>query len=79
MHNCAVSRIPAVVKGDAALYHGQLAGMALTIQIEPSATGWKLGEVEAFGTRPPSPQARRVLNQWLGHLENTHGCKCADA
>jgi hypothetical protein len=76
MHNCVVSRIPRVVQGTAALYHGEVGGSGLTIQIVSSLFGWRLFEVEAFGAQAPSAGARQVLRRWLNHFATSEGGRC---
>jgi hypothetical protein len=77
MHNCVVSRIPQVVQGTAALYHGEVGGTGLTIQIAPAPSGWGMVEVEAFGTQAPSAGARQVLRRWLKHFSTPEGGRCS--
>ncbi len=77
MHNCVASRIPDVLTGKAALYHGEVAGRGLTIQIESSPWGYRLVEAKTNANNEPSRAQRRVLMEFLRHFGKEGTCGCA--
>jgi hypothetical protein len=68
MHNCVASRIPQVLAGTAALYHGEVAGKPLTIQIAPAISGYRVVEANALGNAEPSAAQMRVLREFIAHF-----------
>jgi hypothetical protein len=78
MHNCVASRLPDVLTGKAALYHGEVAGKGLTIQIESSPWGYRLVEAQRFANEEPNLAQRRVLMKFLRHLGKGERCGCEE-
>jgi len=60
MHNCVASHIPQVLANTAALYHGEIAGKPLTIQIAPAS------QAIAWWKPRPSPMTNQL----------PHRCAC---
>jgi hypothetical protein len=77
MRNCVASRIPDVLGGKAFLYHGEVAGKSLTIQIEPSFGGYHVTEAKASANKEPRPAQKRVLAAFVSHLRVGERCVCA--
>jgi hypothetical protein len=76
MHNCIPSRVGEALRGLAFLYHGEVGGKPLSIQIARQSDGYRL--VEAAGTSNAGVRAaqKRVLREFLSHLRS---CKCEAA
>ena len=68
MHNCVASRIPQVLAGTAALYHGEVAGKPLTIQIAPTISGYRVVEAKTLDNAEPTAAQMRVLREFIAHF-----------
>ena len=68
MHNCVASYIPQVLAGTAALYHGEVAGKPLTIQIAPAISGYRVVEAKTLGNGEPTAAQMRVLREFIAHF-----------
>lgn len=68
MHNCVASRIPDVLTGKATLYHGEVSGEGLTIQIESSLWGYRLVEATGFANQDLTAVQRKVVGDFLRHF-----------
>jgi hypothetical protein len=79
MHNCVASRIPDVLAGRAFLYHGEVAGKPLTIQIEPDLGGYRVAEAKTSANNEPRPAQKRVLAEFVSHLRVGERCGCVPA
>jgi len=64
MHNCVASHIPQVLANTAALYHGEVAGKPLTIQIAPRNLRLPPGEAKTFANDEPTAAQVRVLREF---------------
>ena len=77
MHNCIASRVGEALLSRAFLYHGEVGGKPLSIQIAREGEGYRL--VEAAGlsnARLRAPQ-KRVLREFLFHLRSDGKCSCS--
>ncbi len=76
MHNCVASRAGEALAGRAFLYHGQVGGRSLTIQIAQGSDGYRL--VEAAGTANAKLTAgqKRVIGEFVRHLGKAGACGC---
>jgi hypothetical protein len=68
MRNCVASRIPQLLTGGAALYHGEATGKPLTIQIAPAMTGYRVVEAKTFANEKPIAAQMRVLREFIGQF-----------
>ena len=68
MHNCVASYIPKVLANTAALYHGEIAGKPLTIQIAPAISGYRVVEAKTLGNAEPTAAQMRVLREFIAHF-----------
>ena len=68
MHNCVASYIPKVLAGTAALYHGEVAGKPLTIQIAPTISGYRVVEAKTLDNAEPTAAQMRVLREFIAHF-----------
>jgi hypothetical protein len=76
MKNCVASRIPDLVAGKSALYHGDVCGKGLTIQVESSPWGYRLVEAKRRGNDEPTAAQYRVLGDFLRHFGSDGKCGC---
>lgn len=79
MHNCVLSRVPRVLAGAAALYHGEIGGKGLTIQIESSPWGYRLVEAKGIANKALDLAQKRVLGEFLRHFGKAARCGCGQA
>jgi hypothetical protein len=79
MHNCVASRIPDVLAGRTFLYHGEVAGKPLTIQIESDVGGYRVAEAKTSANSEPGPTQKRVLAEFVSHLRVGERCGCVPA
>ena len=80
MHNCVASHIPQVLTGTAALYHGEVAGKSLTIQIAPAISGYRVVEAKTFANDEPTAAQMRVLREFIAHFRGgliAGGARCS--
>jgi hypothetical protein len=80
MHNCVASHIPQVLANTAALYHGEIAGKPLTIQIAPAISGYRVVEAKTFANDEPTAAQMRVLREFIAHFRGgliAGGARCA--
>jgi hypothetical protein len=77
MRNCVASRIPDVLAGKAFLYHGEVAGKPLTIQIEHGSGGYRVAEAKTSANKEPRVAQKRVLAEFVSHLRVGERCVCA--
>ncbi len=80
MHNCVASHIPQVLANTAALYHGEIAGKPLTIQIAPAISGFRVVEAKTFANDEPTAAQMRVLREFIAHFRGgliTGGARCS--
>jgi hypothetical protein len=80
MHNCVASHIPQVLVGTAALYHGEVAGKPLTIQIAPAISGYRVVEARTFANDEPTAAQMRVLREFIAHFRGgliAGGARCS--
>ena len=68
MHNCVASYIPKVLANTAALYHGEVAGKPLTIQIAPAISGYRVVEAKTLANAEPTAAQMRVLREFIAHF-----------
>jgi hypothetical protein len=68
MHNCVASPIPQVFAGSAALYHGEVAGKPLTIQIALAISGYRVVEAKTSANEEPTAAQMRVLREFIAHF-----------
>ena len=79
MHNCVASHIPQVLANTAALYHGEVAGKPLTIQIAPAISGYRVVEAKTFANDEPTAAQMRVLRDFVAHFRGglvVGGARC---
>jgi hypothetical protein len=79
MHNCVASHIPQVLANTAALYHGEIAGKPLTIQIAPAISGYRVVEAKTFANDEPTAAQMRVLREFIAHFRGgliAGGARC---
>jgi hypothetical protein len=79
MHNCVASHIPQVLANMAALYHGEIAGKPLTIQIAPAISGYRVVEAKTFANDEPTAAQMRVLREFIAHFRGgliAGGARC---
>jgi len=79
MHNCVASHIPQVLANTAALYHGEIAGKPLTIQIAPAISGYRVVEAKTFANDEPAAAQMRVLREFIAHFRGgliAGGARC---
>ena len=77
MHNCVASRVAEALTGRAILYHGEILGKPLTIQIAPEGDGYRLHETAGLVNAKPTAGQMRVLGQFIEHLRVAKGCVCS--
>ncbi|WP_248360530.1 PcfJ domain-containing protein [Anaeromyxobacter oryzae] len=69
MHHCAATLLPNAVRGEQFFYAARVGAERLTLSIEPGrAGGFKIADLRGFANRPPSADARRVVEQWVVRL-----------
>jgi hypothetical protein len=79
MHNCVASHIPQVLANTAALYHGEITGKPLTIQIAPAISGYRVVEAKTFANDEPTAAQMRVLREFIAHFRGgllAGGARC---
>jgi hypothetical protein len=79
MHNCVASLVGDALAGRAFLYHGEVGGKPLTIQVAREGDGYRL--VAAAGSANAAPMAAhwRRMRAFLAHLRLEGGCGCEAA
>jgi hypothetical protein len=68
MRNCVGSRLREVIAGRSTIYHAEVNGRPLTIEILRRADGLELGDFRGFANRPPTKTERAALAPWLTNV-----------
>lgn len=76
MQNCVVSRLAKVLHGRSALYHGEVGGKGLTIEIESSLGTYRLVEAKGVANAELSPAQNRLVGAFMRHFGEGGKCGC---
>jgi hypothetical protein len=69
---------PEVLAAKAALYHGEVAGRALTLQLRPTLRGYRLSEAKGTASEEPTDAQRRVVRRFVRHFGKGDRCGCGE-
>jgi hypothetical protein len=65
MRNCVSARLDEIAAGRSAIYHAEVHGRPITIEILRRADGLELGDFRGFANRAPTKTERAALAPWL--------------
>lgn len=69
MKHCVASRLREVLAGRSAIYHAEVNGRSLTIEVLRRADSLVLGDMRGIANRVPSKMERKALSPWLHALD----------
>jgi hypothetical protein len=79
MHNCVASRVGEAFSGRAFLYHGEVGGRSLTIQIARQGGRYHVAEAKTSANSDPRLAQEHVLVEFVSHLRVGEQCGCTPA